>query len=378
MDSFFKDAYKYLVRRIENSLKSINKSTMQNCLEILDNGKQVKRVTIDGAGRSLQSALLLANELENLYGIRVNQVENANLRPLREGDIFIVNSRSGKGKATEDAEFALKKGLNVIYITGNPKLEEKFENVILIKGDINHEIKYAPLGTEFEQASAVLCSCMGYAYNKSDKIKVFDDSCSNVMRGLYSNLQELEKQEKPINSFTSLINDFLETNNESVVYFKGVGINEIISRVIAIRYGHLHKEGLKNLHVVYEGHWKSRRKDDLAVLISGSGETDQILKYAQQAGDVGMRLFTITSFKESSLARTNKWYRKYQGNLIIKGRPEMVSYYNKSIHKVTKRFFPQFELNTYITLDALLALIAKDNDITEEDMKKTHRDKELE
>ncbi len=378
MDSFFKDAYKYLVRRIENSLKSINKSTMQNCLEILDNGKQVKRVTIDGAGRSLQSALLLANELENLYGIRVNQVENANLRPLREGDIFIVNSRSGKGKATEDAEFALKKGLNVIYITGNPKLEEKFENVILIKGDINHEIKYAPLGTEFEQASAVLCSCMGYAYNKSDKIKVFDDSCSNVMRGLYSNLQELEKQEKPINSFTSLINDFLETNNESVVYFKGVGINEIISRVIAIRYGHLHKKGLKNLHVVYEGHWKSRRKDDLAVLISGSGETDQILKYAQQAGDVGMRLFTITSFKESSLARTNKWYRKYQGNLIIKGRPEMVSYYNKSIHKVTKRFFPQFELNTYITLDALLALIAKDNDITEEDMKKTHRDKELE
>jgi len=88
-----------LVSRIENSLKSVNKSTMQSCLDILDNGKQDKRVTIDGAGRSLQSALLLANELENLYGIRVNQVNNANLRPLREGDIFIVNSRSGSGKA---------------------------------------------------------------------------------------------------------------------------------------------------------------------------------------------------------------------------------------------------------------------------------------
>jgi len=91
-----------------------------------------------------------------------------------------------------------------------------------------------------------------------------------------------------------------------------------------------------------------------------------------------MKLFTITSFKESSLARINKWYRKYQGNLIIEGRPEMISYYNKSMYKVTTTFFPQFELNTYITLDALLALIAKNNDITEEDMKKTHRNKELE
>ncbi|MFX1338601.1 MAG: SIS domain-containing protein [Promethearchaeota archaeon] len=378
MDSFFRDTYKYLVRRIEDSLKSVNYNTMQTCLEILENGKQDKRVTIDGAGRSLQSALLLANELENLYGIRVNQVNNANLRPLRGGDVFIVNSRSGIGKSTEDAEFALKKGLNVIYITGNPELEEKFENVILIKGDINHESKYAPLGTEFEQASAVLCSCMGYAYNKSKKMEAFNSSCTNLIDGLYSNLQELEKQEKPITNYASLINDFLEISNDRVIYFKGAGINEIISRIIAIRYGHLHKEGLKDLHVVYEGHWKSRRKEDLAVLISGSGETDQILKYAQQAGDVGMKLFTITSFKESSLARTNKWYRKYQGNLIIEGRPEMVSYYNKSIHKVTKTFFPQFELNTYITLDALLALIAKNNDITEEDMKKTHRDKELE
>ena len=378
MDSFFRDTYRYLVQRIEYSFKGLNKKTMQRCLEILDSGKKNKRVTIDGAGRSLQSALLLANELENSYGIRVNQVSNANLRPLRKGDIFIVNSRSGEGKSAEDARFALKKGLDVLFITENKKLEEDFENVLLIESDINHEKEYAPLGTEFEQASAVLCSCMGYAYDKSDKIKIFDECCNSVIKGLYFNLEQLQLQDNAIYNFLTLMDDFLEVNNNSVVYFKGVGINEIISRVIAIRYGHLHKEFSKDLHVVYEGHWKSRRKDDLAVLISGSGETDQILKYAQQAGDIGMKLFTITSFKESSLARTNKWYRKYQGNLIIDGRPDMISYYNKSIYKVTATFFPQFELNTYITLDALLALIAKNNNITQEDMKKTHRDKELE
>ena len=253
MDSFFRETYNYLARKIEDSLKSVNKDVMQSCLEILDVGKQDKRVTIDGAGRSLQSALLLANELENLYGIRINQVNNANLRPLRKGDIFIVNSRSGEGKSTDDAEFANKKGLSVIYITGNPDLEDKFENVILIKGDINHERKYAPLGTEFEQASAVLCSCMGYAYNKAEKMNVFNNNCNEVIKGLDSNLEELEKQEKPIASYVSLINDLLDINNDRMIYFKGVGINEIISRVIAIRYGHLNKEGLKDVKVVIGG-----------------------------------------------------------------------------------------------------------------------------
>ncbi len=378
MDSHFTDAYNYLVSRIEDSLSNINKERMLNCLEILDKGRENKRITIDGAGRSLQSVLLLANELERSYRIRVNEVNNANLRPLRKGDIFIVNSRSGEGKSAENAEFASKKGLNVILITGNEELEDKFENVILIRGHEKREKEFAPLGTEFEQTSAVLCSIMGFSYDKPNKIKIFEESCENVIRGFNSNLIGLTDQSKIITNFSNMMNEFLEIENNNVVYFKGVGVNEIISRVIAIRYGHLHKEGLKDLHVVYEGHWKSRRKHDLAILLSGSGETDQTLKYAQQAGDVGMRLFTISSFKSSSLARTNKWYRNSEGNLIIEGRPGMVSYFNKSIYKVKETFFPQFELNTYITLDSLLALITKNNNITEEDMKKTHRDRKLE
>ncbi len=379
MNDFFKNAYEYLVSRIEHSLKDIDQNIVANCLELLSSGgKNHKRVIVDGAGRSLQSVLLLTNELESEYGIRVNQVSNANLRPLRKGDIFIVNSRSGTGKSYSNAIFAKKKGLDVVFITGNETLIDEFENVILLKSELNREKEYAPLGTEFEQASAVVCSCMGYAYTELEMLKSFNLYCDVAIEGLKSNLDKLTSQEKVLGNFIKLINDYLEFDNNNVVYFKGVGINEIISRVIAIRYGHLLKENKKNLNVVYEGHWTGRNKNDLAIVMSGSGETDQILKYAKQGGDVGMKLFTITSFKESSLARTNKWYRNYAGNLIIEGRPEMISYYNKSIHNLDVKFFPEFELNTYITLDALLALIAKLNDITEEDMKKTHRDNELE
>ena len=378
MIDFFKNAYQYLANRIETSLKDIDQEIIANCLELLNKGMENKRVIVDGAGRSLQSLLLLTNELENEYGIRVNQVSNANLRPLRKGDIFIVNSRSGSGKSRDNARLAKKKGLDVIFITGNEELLDEFENVIIIKGNSNRHKEFAPLGTEFEQASAVFCSCMGYAYNEPEMLKSYNLYYNVAVEGFNSNFERLNKQDKVLGNFFDMMNEYLLFDNNNVVYFKGVGINEIIARVIAIRYGHLHKEGKNDLNVIYEGHWRVRKKNDLVILMSGSGETDQILKYAQQAGDVGMRLFTITSFKESHLARTNKWYRNYAGNLIIEGRPEMISYYNKSSHNIDVNFFPQFELNTYITLDALLASIAKFNDITEEDMKKTHRDKELE
>ena len=219
---------------------------------------------------------------------------------------------------------------------------------------------------------------MGYAYTEQDMLDSYNLFYDIAIEGMHSNLENLRKQEKTLEHFIKLINEYLEHDNHNWVYFKGVGINEIIARVIAIRYGHLHKENSKDINVIYDGHWRGRKKDDLVILMSGSGETDQILKYAQQAGDVGMKLFTITSFKDSHLARMNKWYRNYAGNLIIEGRPYMVSQYNKAIRHVEENFFPQFELNTYITLDALLASIAKLNDITEDDMKLTHRDKELE
>lgn len=157
-----------------------------------------------------------------------------------------------------------------------------------------------------------------------------------------------------------------------------MGINEIIAKVIAIRYGHLHKNDSKDLNVVYESHWRCRRTNDLGIFLSGSGQTTQMVKYLNQAKSIGMNTFVITCYRDSKLARSNQWYKNCRGNLIIKGRSIKYSYFNQALQEIEEPFFPQFELNTYLTLDALLALIAKNNNITEEDMEKTHRDKELE
>ncbi len=379
MNSFLEDAYLYLVSRIERILKNVDRNKVYEFIDLLRESMQEKRVTVDGSGRSLQSSLLLTTQLEKSYGIRVNQVQNANLRPLREGDIFVANSNSAKpdSRVVNNINVAKKKGLRTVFITTNEDIEDQYDIVILLKKD-GYNKRYAPLGTEFEQASATLLSCIACSYDKKNPNEQYNSYCESVIKEYKSNLEKLQRQDPTINAFLTTIDDYLDINNDKVIYFKGSGINDIISRVIAIRYGHLHKENLRDLKVVYESHWRSRRTNDLAILLSGSGETEQMIKYARQAGDFGMQLFIITCFEDSTLARTTKWYKNHVGTLLIDGRPEKISYFNRSLYHITSLFFPQFELNTYLTLDAFLANIAERNDITEEDMIKTHRDKELE
>lgn len=382
MNSFLQKTYEYLVSKIKKSLRNVNKQEVYKFLDALKSGMDNKRVTVDGAGRSLQSVLLLVSQLENTYGIRVNQVNNANLRPLRKGDIFIANSRSAKvepeeAKIVSHAKFARQKGLDVFFITANEEIEDLFDNVILIKKE-GYNKEYAPLGTGFEQATATLMSCIACSYHKKNPSETFDKLCKQVIEGYNKNLESLLEQDRALNAFIDTINEYLDIKNNGVVYFKGMGINDIIAKVIAIRYGHLHKNNCKDLNVVYESHWRCRRSNDLGIFLSGSGQTTQMVKYLNQAKSIGMNTFVITCYKESKLARSNQWYKNCRGNLIIKGRSIQYSYFNQALETIEEPFFPQFELNTYLTLDALLALIAKEHDITEKDMKKTHRDKELE
>lgn len=378
MIDYFIKAYSYMVFKIRESLKSLNRYDITSVLKLLDAGlKDDRKVIIDGSGRSLQSVLLLMDALEtNGYGVNVNTVGNANLRPLRPGDSFIMNSRSGEGKVYDHACFAKKSGLSTIIISCNQHLKNYFDNVIVLDKPIEHRTEYTPLGTEFEQASAVLSACIGSSFKGGDKWGVFNENFNRIIDSFYDNIDFLKKQEDSLNSFIELINDYLRIDNPGVVYFKGLGINNIISQVIAIRYGHLHKNGEKDLRVVYEGHWKSRKPDDLAILISGSGETKQITSYAEQSFNEGMNVFGITSNQNSYLA---KFAKRCKGSLIIPGRVKKTSQYNESVGRLENGgYLPLFELNTYLTLDALLAVIAKKNGISQGDMAKTHRNRELE
>lgn len=378
----FQESFKYLTNCVRYTIKELSREKLLRIFEVLiqardDQEKGINRaIIVDGQGRSLQSLLLTEDCLEHNGFNIILPVQNANLRPWQKGDIFIFNTGSGSGSPLAHARAAKENGLKVIGMTYNQELEQEFDNVLVLRKNDHRNKRLAPLGTEFEIASAIIGVCLGYSvkYNAEASLKEFEASTSQIIRLFEATYDYLEEEIESLMGFIKLVSEFIPKDNKSKVYFLGVGRNEIINRIAAIRYGHLHKDPDCDLTVIYEGHWDLRKENDLAIILSGSGATSQTLNFANQAFISGMRIFGVTSFRDSDLGN---FTRRVDGCLVLPGREDFVSMYNQPVHQ-RRNYFPAFELNCYITFDALLAQVAYNRDISEADMKASHRPKVLE
>ncbi len=373
----FFDAYKYLSNCVKDSLKGLDREKLKEIFAVLIAAREKgNSVIVDGQGRSLESILLAEECLEHNGFPIILPTKNANLRPWKKDDVFIVNTGSGTGSPLTHAEAAQKEGLHVIFMSYNDKLLEKFPNTLVLKGSTKSNKIFAPLGTEFEITSAVTGVCIGHCVGNTpeESLEAFEAAVQEILKLYEKSFSYYENCLDNLMSFTELISQYIPADSRHKVYFRGVGGDEIINNVAAIRYGHLHKEPGKDLRVIYEGHWELREDGDLAILTSGSGYTDQTLDYAMQAFISGMKIFGITSFEDSDLGRFSK---RVNGCLIVPGRQEGYSMYNRPT-RFRSNYLPLFELNCYLTLDALLAQIASNHGISEDDMKRSHRPKILE
>ncbi|MHA1819135.1 MAG: hypothetical protein ACTSU2_14435 [Promethearchaeota archaeon] len=381
----FFEAYKYLTTCIKDSIKSLKEEDLAKLFKILIEARENNvNIIVDGQGRSLQSVLILEDCLEHNGFPIILPAYNANLRPWKKGDLFFFNSGSGSGSPLRHAKAAAKAGLWVLGMTYNENIYKEFDRemkgILVLKRNANHNKLYAPLGTEFELGSAVIGAAIGYGVNQTveKSIEEFKSSAQEIVNLLERTVNYYEDNLDGLINFINLINQYIDPNNNHNVYFRGVGRDAIINQVAAIRYGHLHKEVdgkvIKDLRVIYEGHWNLRKKDDLAIITSGSGSTEQTLNYATQAFISGLNIFGITSFEDSNLGKFSK---RVSGVLVVPGRRNPFSMYNMEYDQRTN-YLPEFELNMYITMDSLLAQIAHDHGVTEEDMRASHRLKELE
>ena len=169
----FQDAFRYLIGCVKQSIEKLDLDRVANIFKVMIEARDnEKDVIVDGKGRSLQSMLLLEDCLEH-NGFRIIlPASNANLRPWAEGDLFFFNTGSGSGSTLDHAIAAQKDGLHVIGMTYNPELLTTFENVLIIQtsetASRNHQL--APLGTEFEIASAVIGVCIAYSLDKYKRV----------------------------------------------------------------------------------------------------------------------------------------------------------------------------------------------------------------
>lgn len=375
----FQESFRYLINCVKRSVEKLDRERLGKIFSVLIKARDAgKKVIVDGKGRSLQSMLMMEDSLEHNGFTIILPASNANLRPWEEGDVFIFNTGSGTGSTITHAQAAKKDKLEVIGMSYNPELLKEYENVLILNTsqDSTRDRELAPLGTEFELASAAIGVCIAYSLKDTveQSLAEFESSTKRIIRTYDATYDYLETELESLMAFIHLISEYLESQDDRKVYFLGVGRNEIIRRVAAIRYGHLCKPPLTDLQVIYEGHWDLRKPGDLAILMSGSGATVQTIDFGLQAFISGMKIFGITSFKESSLG---KFSSRVDGCLVLPGREDYVSMYNEPVNE-RRNYLPAFELNCYICLDALLAQIASNFEITELDMKKCHRPKVLE
>ncbi|MCP4760621.1 MAG: hypothetical protein GY870_02495 [archaeon] len=379
----FFGAYKYLTNCFRESLKALDKECLYDIFSMFIEAKKNKRnIIVDGQGRSLQSLLLAEDCLEHNGFPIIFPTSNANLRPWKKGDILFFNTGSGTGSPIKHALAAKDDGLNIIGMTYNPKIKDEFsKGILVLEPSKNKNPLYAPLGTEFELTSAIVGSSIGYSISDTPEksMEIFNE-CTKQIVSLFDETYGLHPQNvESIRKFIELITMYLGPTCKNKVYFRGVGRDSITNKVSAIRFGHLHKidragHELKDLQVIYEGHWDLRTQSDLAIITSGSGSTSQSLNYATQAFISGMRVFGITSFENSDLGR---FTNRVDGCLVIPGRRIPYSMYNATQNERIN-YLPEFELNVNLTMDSLLAQIASNNDISENDMKASHRLKTLE
>lgn len=144
-------------------------------------------------------------------------------------------------------------------------------------------------------------------------------------------------------------------DSASRIFISGAGRSALVARFFAMRLMH----GGYNVFVVGEIVTPSLGKDDLLIVISGSGETETMIAFAKRAKELGAKLVLISSRTSSTLADMSD-------RVIPIGKPDM---YGKVLGMPMGTVF---ELSTLIFLEAVISHIIHEKGIPEEEMRARH------
>ena len=145
-------------------------------------------------------------------------------------------------------------------------------------------------------------------------------------------------------------------SNSSRIFVYGAGRSGLVAKAFAIRLVHL---GLQTF-VIGETIIAPVQKGDLAVIVSGSGETIPAVMTAEIAHDIGAKVVSITGKKNSEIA-------KYADITLF-----ISATCNDSERKKYAPLGTLFEASVWILLDGIIADLLENKHETEETMRKRH------
>jgi 6-phospho-3-hexuloisomerase len=141
----------------------------------------------------------------------------------------------------------------------------------------------------------------------------------------------------------------------SRIFISGAGRSGLIGRFFAMRLMHSGYD----VSVVGEIVTPSIKKGDLLIIISGSGETEQLVAFTKRAKDIGAQIVLITAKSGSTIGD--------MADAVFQiGTPEQ---YGKVVGMPMGTVF---ELSTLFFLEALVSHLIHEKGIPEEEMRARH------
>lgn len=141
-------------------------------------------------------------------------------------------------------------------------------------------------------------------------------------------------------------------NRNHTFYFAGEGRSGLVAKTIAMRLMHAGKK----VYVVGETITPAIERNDVLILVSGSGETNQIVHLGKQASKKGAYVFLVTANKN---AMKQRWCMN--GLHIPAATKRRLPDEPKTIQPLGN----QFDQAVHVILDAAIIESLQSNDITE-------------
>jgi 6-phospho-3-hexuloisomerase len=152
------------------------------------------------------------------------------------------------------------------------------------------------------------------------------------------------------------------------IFVAGAGRSGLVGKAFAIRLMHL---GF-NVYVVGETITPSVKPGDLLIAISGSGKTSATLTTVKTAKKLKTTVVTITSFKDSPIAKLSDCIVLVGGREMKSMERDYISGQLTGLHEPLTPLGSLFELSTMIFLDAVITKLMRVYEEGERDLKKRH------
>ncbi|MFW9924683.1 MAG: SIS domain-containing protein, partial [Candidatus Thorarchaeota archaeon] len=322
------DIFLSQANRTRKAMLNQNDKLMELYNLLNDTRKKRRVVHVTGMGRSGRAAEFFADLLKDL-GFQVSIIGRTLALPVKLDDVVIGFSGSGKTSTTvANVGVCIDGGAKIITLTQNeqsrlgrladicliiPKSKKLQKSEELPEIETDKEFVFAlsqipeemqsslsPMGTLFE-LSALLVSIglTGMLKSETDPIRAFQSTLDSVIDNAEKAVKGIVKEQKTQDEIVRILKLFIDLSPSSTkkVFWLGAGLSEIVASMHAMRFQHL---GF-NIHL--QDDWRFRKKNDIAVAISGSGSTPLTNGFISEAKKAGMETLGFTSKVHSEFGK---------------------------------------------------------------------------